>query len=160
MLRFTLRKTERLKSRKTIDALFEKGNHLAAYPLRMTWLLTNEPIAHNPTSIDVHTELPNNDNAPSTQTPPMPTKAMPPLQFGVTVPKRWFKRANMRNRLKRRMREAYRLQKNDLAQALMAHNKCLAIMCIYTAKQELLYADIAPKMKYLLDKLSKTITLL
>ena len=160
MLRFTLRKTERLKSRKTIDALFEKGNHLAAYPLRMTWLLTNEAIAHNQTLIDMHTELPNNDNAPSTQTPPLPTKVMPPLQFGVTVPKRWFKRANMRNRLKRRMREAYRLQKNDLAQALMAHNKCLAIMCIYTAKQELLYADIAPKMKYLLDKLSKTITLL
>ncbi len=58
-----------------------------------------------------------------------------------SVPKRNFKHATDRNRIKRRMREAYRLNK-----ALLPSASALQIAYIYTAKNILLFKTIEDKM--------------
>lgn len=57
-----------------------------------------------------------------------------PVQVAFTVSKRNFKRAVKRNQLKRRMREAYRLNKGTLYAELGAKQLNLALMFVYIAK--------------------------
>ena len=52
------------------------------------------------------------------------------VQVGVTARKKYFKKAVDRNRVKRLIREAYRLQKNDLKEIL--HQKSLRLNIFFT----------------------------
>lgn len=58
-----------------------------------------------------------------------------PAQAGFTVSKVNFKRAVDRNRIKRLMREAYRLNKISLYQSLTASKQQIALMLIYKGKE-------------------------
>jgi len=80
---FTFRKEERICSKKLVDALFcGGGSHsMAAFPLRVVYMEMDR----------VGDE--------------------PQAQMLVSVPKRHFKRAVKRNRVKRQVREAYRFHK-------------------------------------------------
>lgn len=71
-----------------------------------------------------------------------------PHQVLISVPSRLFKRAVDRNRIKRRIREAYRLQKNKLPETPR-----LAIGLIYTAKEILPFGEIMRKLIVVIGKI-------
>ncbi|MDF1698980.1 MAG: ribonuclease P protein component [Saprospiraceae bacterium] len=58
----------------------------------------------------------------------------PAAQVGVSVPKRSFKKAVDRNRIKRQLREIYRLHKKEFIKKLERKNVKIAMMIIYTGK--------------------------
>ncbi len=100
-------KSERLKSRKVIESLFKAGHSFAAYPLRLVWA---------PVELQEHNAR---------------------ILFSLSVSKRNFKTAVARNRIKRKVREAWRLNKNKLYSKLPEDGTVYSIMVIYTAREEL-----------------------
>lgn len=65
-----------------------------------------------------------------------------PVQAGFAVPKKQFKRAVDRNLLKRRMREAYRLNKKIIFDNLTEKSQPLVLLFVYTAKSIAEYKEI------------------
>ena len=59
-----------------------------------------------------------------------------------SVPKRYHKRANKRNTLRRRMKEAYRLNKAALTFLALERGLSLDIALIYSSKEQLPYKTI------------------
>ena len=115
-MKHTLGKEERLKSKKLIEKLYEHGNSIKVFPLRMVYLQTSHTSAF-------------------------------PAQVGVSVAKRNFKKAPDRNRLKRVMRESYRLQKEIVYDNLQDP---YVFMISYLGKEEKEYQEIFSKMNKLL----------
>ena len=88
-----LRKEERLCSKKLIDTLFGTGGShaMTAYPLKAVYRLID---SKTETSVSKETVMESK------------------VQVLVSVPKKHFKRAVKRNRVKRQVREAYRKHKS------------------------------------------------
>jgi len=121
--RYTFKKDEKLKSRKTIEQLFKEGKSFSNFPFRVLWKFT---------------EL-----------------AKAPVQTGFAVSSKHFKKAVDRNRIKRLMREAYRLQKNELQTQLMLQRKQLAVFIIYVGNELPDHDFIVEKMNHVLTRLIK-----
>ncbi len=76
-----------------------------------------------------------------------------PVEVLVNVPKRLFKHAVDRNRLKRLVREAYRHHKHILWQTLGDRHIALALLWI--GKGEASYGTVEAKVKNLLLRISE-----
>jgi ribonuclease P protein component len=87
-----------------------------------------------------------------------PKSDLNPVSVMVSVPKKRFKRAVKRNRLKRLMREAYRLNKFILTEKLVDKNLQIHIAFNYVSNDELDFAAIEKKMKVALGKLGEKIS--
>jgi len=85
------------------------------------------------------------------------TSAPVSLQAGFTVSSKNFKRAVDRNRIKRLGREAYRLQKKELAEKLKRNNQRLAIFFVYIGKGLPDHQFVHKKMSQILEKLGSII---
>lgn len=81
----------------------------------------------------------------------------PPLQFGVSVSKKNFKKAVDRNRIRRLVKETYRLQKMELQQQVKEKKGQLHVFFIYNGKEIPEYIGIFDKMKKVIDKLGHII---
>lgn len=76
---------------------------------------------------------------------------------GVTASKRYFKKAVDRNRIKRLLREAYRLQKEELVNLAKANGKSGHLFFVYTDKTIADFETIKAAMYKCLQRLSKTL---
>jgi ribonuclease P protein component len=71
------------------------------------------------------------------------------IKFGVSVSKKYFKKAVDRNRLKRVLRECYRLNKHLLVDSIQ---KPMSLMFFYQSKEVLSYQEIHEKTILLFEK--------
>lgn len=86
-----------------------------------------------------------------------PSELPYPVQTIISVSKRKFKKAVVRNYYKRRMREAYRLEKHNLYDFLTEHSLHLLLTIQYVGKEDLPFAEMQAKMKQMLLKLKNEI---
>ena len=121
---FTLGKNDRLKSRKQIEHLFNDGQRFNLSSFRIFY------------SIATRANL--SDAS---------------LQAGFAAGSRNFKTAVDRNRIKRLMREAWRLQKNELKRELAQQNKRMNVFLIYTGKELPVYSEVSLATQKIVDKL-------
>jgi ribonuclease P protein component len=77
------------------------------------------------------------------------------LQAGFTVSSRHFKKAVDRNRIKRLMRESYRLQKNSLKNMLEVNQTNVALFFIYTGNELPKYLNVFDKIGSALKRVEK-----
>jgi ribonuclease P protein component len=132
---FTYQKKDKLKSRKQTQHLFSTGQAINVFPIRLIY--TIEPI---------ETSL--NNIAPTSL-----------LQAGVGAPSRTFRKAVQRNRVKRLLREAYRLEKPNFISQAVLDNKRVNLFFLYTDALVLTQAAIQVKVNealtLLVTKLNK-----
>lgn len=107
MANYTLPRSERLRSLKAIRRLFGEGHSGFVYPFRYVWIADRRAGEAKGRGIE----------------------AM------FSVPKKFHKRANKRNLLKRRTREAYRLNREALSQAVAERDVTLDIAFVYSTKE-------------------------
>lgn len=144
-MKFTFKKSERLCSKKVIDKLFdrkgsEKINSVFLYPFRVSYIFNESNVANNETTVDTTSEVLSQNIA-------SPTPAIL-----ISVSKRYFKHAVDRNLIKRRTREAYRLNKSLLLQKPSSQIPAY-IAFVYIAKTIEDYAKIEKSMKAIFKKI-------
>ena len=134
MLDNTLSRAERLRSLSAIRRLFGEGKSGFVYPFRYNFL--------------VHT-----DAEPATGESMKHSSKVVKVMF--SVPKRFHKRANKRNVLKRRTREAYRLHRVALVEHLSAHGVQLELALVYSTKESHSYKTIEYAVQRILEQVVK-----
>ena len=77
------------------------------------------------------------------------------VQVGVVAAKKYFKKAVDRNRMKRLIREAYRLQKNDLTEILKQRHQKAFLFFMYTDKTIPSFSSVKEAMSKCLKRLEK-----
>lgn len=135
-LRF--RKAARLRHRSLVEGLFSSGNGMYDYPLRMVW----RRLSRSEMESSFRNGVP---------------KGIDRLQMMVTVPKKKRRHAVDRVLMRRRIREAYRLNRIPLLDAVrsLPDGDYVQIAFIYLHNDNMPFADIERKMSKLLDKLHK-----
>ena len=76
-----------------------------------------------------------------------------PFKIVFSAPKRTFKRAHERNRVKRICKEAVRLNKLELETYLVNNNRQLALFLVYSSREELKHEQLEKKIKALFTKI-------
>lgn len=79
------------------------------------------------------------------------------LQAGFAVSAKKFPKATDRNRVKRLMRETYRLNKNDLKDFIQGQRFYMAIMLVYNGNALPDFHELEIKMKAIIKRLIKII---
>jgi ribonuclease P protein component len=117
-------KKERLSSKKLIKELFSKGSSFFLYPFKIFYL-ANYP-----------------ESTPAVD------------QVLISVPKKHFKSAVKRNSVRRKIKEAYRLNKPVIKES--DRSLYYIIGFVYISKDILPYNEIDLKLKAILKRLSET----
>lgn len=80
-----------------------------------------------------------------------------PFKIVFSAPKRTFRKAVQRNRIKRICREAVRLNKSILETYLVENNKQLALFLVYSSKDELNSKQLEKKVIKLFNEIIKSL---
>lgn len=116
-------KKEKLVNKKYFDFLFSNGKSLKYYPIQAIYINFNEPCFSD-------FEIPNHS------------------EVAFAVPKRQFKKAVDRNKIKRKMREIYRLNKFKIEENFI-------LIFIYKSSQLLDYTRIEKSMLQIFEEINK-----
>ena len=114
-------KSERLSRKAVIDRLYAEGRSVAAFPLRAVYL------------------------------PLEPEEGEPTVSILIAVSKKRFRHAVDRNLVKRRLREAYRLNKHPFAEALQQKGCRMAVAILYLDKQHHSFVHLQARLKKLMQ---------
>jgi len=117
-IRYTLPKEERLYAQKRIDKLFSGVSSFICYPLRIVYL-----------------EKKTEEGGKAS------------VSIMVSVSKKYFKRAVKRNRVKRLIREAYRLNKADFMDIANSAGSSFDIAFLFLKSELPSYAEIEKAMR-------------
>lgn len=124
--RFTLSKEERICSKKLINELFTgNGRSMTAFPLRVVFMKR--------TIVD----------------------DQPRAVMLVSVPKRYFKHAVDRNRVKRQVREAFRRNKSIITQNLTDDHEAVAMAFVWLTDEKFPSSEVENRMVRLLTRISE-----
>ena len=127
---FTFKKAERINSQLVIDKLFGGGNTaMSVFPLRAIYMIE---------SLDGG---------------PVPVRVL------VSVPKKRFKHAVDRNRMKRQVREAYRLNKHELYTLAEEKGLLVSIAFICITDELVETSKVEKSMKKILSRIVDKIIL-
>lgn len=147
---FTLPRSERLRSMKAIRRMFGEGSGGFVYPFRYVFLVDRNcarlcvpecgAAADTQSAADV---VPDCAGRAGDGT----------VEVMFSVPKKFHKRANRRNLLKRRMREAYRLNCAALRATLAAKGAGVDMAMIYSTKECHSYKTIENAVQRILDQI-------
>ena len=138
VVNFKFQKGERLRHKALIQALFDKGEGIYEYPLRLMWRLATEK------------EIEGSFRAG------LPDK-LDHLQMMVTVPKKKRRRAVDRVLMRRRIREAYRLNRIPLKTMIEDKKVYLQLGLVYISSENEAYSKIEKRMKKIFSRLSSEI---
>ena len=126
MKKYTFTKEERLCSQKQIELLFNNSSSFILYPFRFVW--TSQALADAPY----------------------------PAEIAISVPKKRFKRAVDRNKIKRLIREAYRKNKGELFYPFLIQQHIkLSFILIYVSNELFTAVDMEKKLNLCLNKFIK-----
>ena len=124
--RLTLSKEERICSKKLINELFTgNGRSMTAFPLRVVFMKR--------TIVD----------------------DQPRAAMLVSVPKRYFKHAVDRNRVKRQVREAFRRNKSIITQNLTDDHEAVAMAFVWLTDEKFPSSEVENRMVRLLTRISE-----
>lgn len=124
-----LYKSEKLCSKLEIERLYAQGSSIIAYPLRAVWIAV-------PSQEEKHTVA---------------------ARFLISIPKKRIRHAVDRVLLRRRTREAYRLNRH-LLDEVVTQGKTVLIGFNWLANHEYNYTTIERSMQELLSKIAEAIT--
>ena len=125
---FTLGKEERLRSNLSIQELLKQGKSVYSFPLKIYWDF----------SPDIHQKY--------------------PARVAVIVPKRKFRRAVDRNLMKRRLREAYRLNKSILYESLEERNQKIQLIILLLSDEFIPFSQLEKRTQEILLQLTKKLS--
>ncbi len=183
---YSLKHHQRLRSRGSIRRLFESGKSGFVYPIRYMWFaeVAEEEVAeeevieeevaeeevteHEVTEEEVAEEKVAKEEVASeevseevielTSEEVTEVVAEENIKILFTVPKRFHKRANKRNLLRRRVKESYRLHQHPLQEAATnptTRYKSVDIALVYSTKESHSYKTIDRAVQKIIDIIAK-----
>lgn len=135
-MRFTLRKDEKLRHKHLVEELFANGSNIYDFPLRVVYRLID------------------NEQLEKSFRAAIPQK-LGHIQMLITIPKKKRHHAVDRVLMRRRIREAYRLNRLQLKSKIenLENAGTLSIAFIYMSDKNLPYSLIESKMQRILNKI-------
>ena len=121
---FGFSKNERLCSKKAIDTVFSEGKNKFSFPLKARFTIDNLALSQEP------------------------------LQALFVVPKRAFKKAVTRNAIRRRIKEAYRLNKHVLIEWCIKNEKSIRLIFFYLGTENPDFSKLQKSIQNIIKELT------
>lgn len=139
MRQFTLHKSERLYLRESIGDLFANGKSFMAFPYRVVYLIKDEKAEGDKPALQRNSDR------------------QARCAILAIAPKKRFKHAVDRNHVKRLTREAYRLQKPALLEALEKEEKSMEVAFLYCDNKFIEFDETHKVIGKALNKLQRLV---